>query len=336
MEVGVKAIAVLAALGAALVIAGCGGGDDTLTVYSGREEELVGPLFEQFTEETGIEVEVRYGDSAELAATIAEEGDNSPADVFFAQDPGSLGAVESQLDVLPDEVLERVDARFRDADGRWVGTSGRSRVIVYNTDALAESEVPDTIADLLDPRFEGRIGVAPTNASFQVFVTALRLSEGDEAARQWLLDLKELGPRIYEKNTPIVEAAAAGEIDLGLVNHYYLYLVREEQPDAPIENHFLDAGDPGALVSVAGAGVLASAEESENATRFVEFLLSEDGQRFYVDEAEEAEYPLVAGVDAKPGLPPLRELHGPDVDLTGFGAEHEATIELLRETGYLT
>jgi len=336
MDVRMKSIAVLAALGAALATAGCGGGDETLTVYSGREEELVAPLFERFTEETGIEVEVRYGDSAELAATIAEEGDNSPADVFFAQDPGSLGAVESQLDVLPDEVLERVDPRFRDADGRWVGTSGRSRVIVYNTDAVAESEVPDSVFDLLAPRREGRIGVAPTNASFQAFVTALRLAEGDEATRQWLLDLKELGPRIYEKNTPIVEAAAAGEIDLGLVNHYYLYLVREEQPDAPIENHFPDAGDPGALVSVAGAGVLASADGSEDATRFVEFLLSDEGQRFYVDEAEEAEYPLAAGIDAKPGLPPLRELEGPDVDLTSFGAEHEATIELLRETGYLT
>ena len=332
-----RSITVVAALVAAVTTAaGCGGSDDTLTVYSGREEELVAPLFEMFEEETGLDVEVRYGDSAELAATIAEEGDNSPADVFFAQDPGSLGAVESQLEVLPDEILDRVEPRFRDADGRWTGTSGRSRVLVYNTDALAEDEVPDTVQDLLDERWDGRIGVAPTNASFQAFVTAMRLSEGDEATRQWLTDLKALHPKIYEKNTPIVEAAASGAIDLGLVNHYYLYLVREEQPDAPIANHFLAEGDPGALVSVAGAAVLASSGKSEDAERFVEFLLSEEGQRFYVDEAEEAEYPLVAGIAAKAGLPPLASLHGPDVDLTSFGAEHEATIELLRETGYLT
>lgn len=332
-----RSIAVVAALAAAVATAaGCGGSDDTLTVYSGREEELVAPLFDMFEEETGVDVEVRYGDSAELAATIAEEGGNSPADVFFAQDPGSLGSVESQLDVLPDEILDRVDTRFRDADGRWTGTSGRSRVLVYNTDALSEDEVPDTVQDLLDERWDGRIGVAPTNASFQAFVTAMRLSEGDDATRKWLTDLKALHPKIYEKNTPIVEAAASGEIDLGLVNHYYLYLVREEQPDAPIENHFLEEGDPGALVSVAGAAVLASSGQSENAQRFVDFLLSDDGQRFYVDEAEEAEYPLVAGIDAKAGLPPLASLHGPDVDLTSFGAEHEATIELLRETGYLT
>jgi iron(III) transport system substrate-binding protein len=288
-----------------------------------------------FSEETGVDVEVRYGDSAELAATIAEEGDNSPADVFFAQDPGSLGSVESQLAELPEEVLERVPARFRDAEGHWIGTSGRSRVIAYNTEALAESDVPDSVFDLTDPKWKGRIGIAPTNASFQAFVTAMRLSAGDERTRQWLVDLKANNPKEYEKNTPIVEAVAAGEIDLGLVNHYYLYLVREERPDAPVANHFLAAGDPGALVSAAGAGVLESTDQRDDAERFVAFLLSDEGQRFYVENAEEAEYPLVAGIPAKEGLPPLSELEGPDVDLTSFGAEHEATIELLRETGYL-
>ena len=332
-----RAIALLAAVLALIAgAAGCGGDDSTLTVYSDREEELVAPLFERFTEETGIEVEVRYGESAELAATIAEEGDSSPADVFFAQDPGSLGSVDAQLAELPAETLDLVDERFRDAAGRWTGTSGRSRVIVYNTDAVSEDEVPDTVADLIDPKWDRRIGIAPTNASFQAFVTTMRLSEGEEATREWLTDLDELDPKIYESNTPIVEAAARGEVDLGLVNHYYLYLVREEDPDAPIENHFLADGDPGALVSVAGAGVLASTDQEDDAQAFVDYLLSEDGQRFYVDEAEEAEYPLIEGIEPKEGLPPLDELGGPDVDLSSFGAELEATVELLRETGYLT
>ena len=327
----------LAVVLTALIGAGCGGGsDETLTVYSGREEELVAPLFEMFTEETGIDVEVRYGDSAELAATIAEEGENSPAEVFWAQDPGSLGAVEGELAPLPEGILGMVPEQFRDADGRWIGTSGRSRVIVYNTEALSEDEVPDSVFELTDPEWKGRIGIAPTNASFQAFVTAMRLAEGDDATREWLLDLRENDVKEYEKNTPVVEAAAAGEIDLGLVNHYYLYLVQEEQPGAPIANHFLEAGDPGALVSVAGAGVLESAGDSSNAERFIEFLLSPEGQSFYVDDAEEAEYPLVEGIDGRPGLPPLDSLEGPSVDLTSFGAEHEATIELLRETGYLT
>jgi iron(III) transport system substrate-binding protein len=326
----------LAILVAALGAAGCGGSDGALTVYSGREEELVSPLFEMFTEETGIDVEVRYGDSAELAATIAEEGDNSPADVFFAQDPGSLGSIESQLSQLPQETLGRVDARFRDAEGRWVGTSGRSRVIAYNTESLAENEVPDSVFDLTDPRWKGRIGVAPTNASFQAFVTAMRMSAGEERTRRWLRDLKSNSPKEYDKNLLIVEAVGRGEIDLGLVNHYYLYLAKEEQPEAPVANHFLEAGDPGALVSVAGAAVLATTDQREDAERFVEFLLSDEAQRFYVEDAEEAEYPLVDGIPPKEGLPPLEELQGPDVDLSSFGAELETTLELLRETGFLT
>ena len=333
-----KAVAGLVAVVSMLVLAGCGGDSKsgTLTVYSGREEELVQPLFDMFEKDTGIAVEVRYGDSAELAATIAEEGDNSPADVFFAQDPGSLGAVDGELEKLPQETLDRVPARFRDTGGHWVGTSGRVRVLAYNTDALSESQVPDSVFDLTDPAWKGKIGIAPTNASFQAFVTAMRLSAGDQRTRQWLVDLKRNDPKTYEKNTPIVEALAAGEIELGLVNHYYLYLVRQEQPNAPIANHFLAQGDPGALVSVAGAGVLASSGNKDVAEQFVDFLLSDAGQRFYTDSAEEAEYPLVAGLAARKGLPPLDTLEGPSVDLSTFGAELESTLELLRETGYLS
>jgi iron(III) transport system substrate-binding protein len=328
----------LATLVAVLAAAGCGGSSDggSLTVYSGREEELVEPLFERFEQETGVHVDVRYGESAELAATIAEEGDNSPADVFFAQDPGSLGSVDPQLKQLPADILDRVEPAFRDDGGRWVGTSGRSRVLVYNTEELSENELPQSVFDLTDPTWKGRIGIAPTNASFQAFVTAMRLSAGEERTRKWLEDLKRNDPKTYEKNAPVVEAVASGEIDVGLVNHYYLYLVKEEQPDAPIANHFFEAGDPGALVSVAGAGVLAGASNSEDAERFVEFLLSDESQRFYVDEAEEAEYPLVDGIEPKQGLPPIAQLKGPNVDLSSFGPELQQTVELLRETGYLS
>jgi iron(III) transport system substrate-binding protein len=330
----------LALAGTVLALAGCGGGgaegDGKVTVYSGREEELVGPLFAQFEQETGIDVEIRYGDSAELAATIAEEGDNSPAEVFFAQDPGSLGAVEEEglLADLPDEVLERVPERFRDEDGRWVGTSGRVRVIVYNTDDLSENEVPDSVFELTDPKWKGKVGVAPPNASFQAFVSAMRLSEGDEKTKQWLVDLKANGVKFYEKNTPIVEAAAAGEIQVGLVNHYYLYLVKEEDPGAPVANHFLTGADPGALVSVAGAAVLAGAGDQEEAERFVAFLLSDAGQRFYTEAAEEAEYPLVVGIAPKEGLPPIDSLAGPEIDFSELGGELRETLQLLSDTGY--
>ncbi len=328
----------------AFALAGCGGGDGTvsgdgkLTIYSGREEELVAPLIEQFEEASGIDAEVRYGESAELAATIAEEGDNTPADVFFAQDPGSLGAVESEglLAELPEDVLERVAERYRDSDGHWVGTSGRVRVIAYNTDEVPEQEVPESVFELTEPKWKGKVGIAPTNGSFQAFVTAMRLTAGEDKTRTWLEAMKANGARLYEKNTPIVEAVAAGELQLGLVNHYYLSLVKEESPEAPIANSYLSATDAGALVSVAGAAILDASDDQDAAREFVDYLLSEEGQRFYAEEAEESEYPLIEGVEPKEGLPPLEEIQGPDVELGQLGPELEKTLELLNEVGLTT
>jgi len=328
----------------ALTLAGCGGGDGSgtgegkLTIYSGREEELVAPLIEQFEESSGVDAEVRYGESAELAATIAEEGGNTPADVFFAQDPGSLGAVESEglLAQLPEDVLDRVDERYRDPDASWVGTSGRVRVIAYNTDEVPEQEVPESVFELTEPKWSGKVGIAPTNGSFQAFVTAMRLTTGEDKTRQWLEGMKANGAKLYEKNTPIVEAVAAGEIQLGLVNHYYLSLVKEEHPDAPVSNSYLSANDPGALVSVAGVAILDASDDDDAALGFVRYLLSEEGQRFYVEDAEEAEYPLIEGIEPREGLPPLQKIQGPDVELGRFGSELEKTLELLNEVGLTT
>jgi iron(III) transport system substrate-binding protein len=341
-----RVLTALTVIMAALALAACGGGDaagsegegegsTTLTIYSGREEEIVAPLFEQFEQETGIAVDVRYGDSAELAATLAEEGDSSPADVFFAQDAGSLGAVagEELLEQLPQELLSRVDERFRDPDGRWVGTSGRVRVVAYNTEALSESDLPESILDFTDPRWKGKLGLPPTNASFQAFVSAMRLTLGDDETRAWLEGIEANDPKLYESNFQVVEAIAAGEIEVGFVNHYYLFLLKEEQPDAPVANHYLEGGDPGALVNVAGAGIVAGSDDVGAAQRFVEFLLSDEGQRFYSDRAEEAEYPLVDGFEPKEGLPPLDSLEGPDISLGELGAELESTLELLNEVG---
>jgi iron(III) transport system substrate-binding protein len=333
---------IMALIAAVFALAGCGGGfspgEDDLVVYSGREEELVGPLIERFEEETGIEVAVRYANSSELAATLAEEGGNSPADVFWAQDPGALGAVEAEgrFAELPQSVLDRVPERFRDPDGTWTGVSGRVRVIAYNTDEVAESEVPDRIDDVADERWRGGIGIAPPNASFQAFVSAMRLDRGDEATREWLDAVKANEPRFYENNIAILEALAEGEIEIGLVNHYYLALIKSEDPDAPVENHFLASGDDGALISVAGAGVIDGSDKQEQAERFVEFLLSETGQRFYAEETEEAEYPLVEGIEPRAGLPPLDSLEGPDVELDQLGEELETTLEMLAEAGYTT
>jgi len=330
-----RLLVVLAALlPAVLGLGGCGFGSADLTVYSGRNEELVGPLFERFEDATGLSVDVRYGDSAELAATLAEEGGNSPADAFLSQDAGALGSIEEQLAPLPPAVLEAAPERFRDPGGRWVGVSGRARVIAYSTERVQESELPDSVFDVTDPRWRGRVGFPPPNASFQAFVSGMRLAVGDARTRSWLEALQANEPRLYENNIQTVEAIARGEVDLGLVNHYYLYEMRQERPDLPVENHVLREGDPGALVNAAGVGLLASSERPAEARRFAQFLLGEEAQRFFADET--FEYPLAQGVEPNPGLPPLDEVVGPDVALGELGGELRDTLRLLDEVGFTT
>jgi iron(III) transport system substrate-binding protein len=310
-------------------------GEGALVVYSGRSEELVGPVFEQFEERTGVDVQVRYGDTAELAATILEEGENSPADLFFAQDPGALGALqdEGRFQPLPQDVLDRVPERFRSPDGVWVGTSGRARVVAYNTQELSEGDLPPSILDFTDPKWEGKIGWAPTNGSFQAFVTALRVLEGEDAARDWLEGIQANDPFEYPDNLTAIEGVASGEVQVAFVNHYYLFQVMEEQgEDVPVRNYYLKNGDPGALVLAAGAGILDTAQNPEAARGFLDYVLSEEAQQYFADET--FEYPLVEGIEINEELVPLSEIQSPNIDLSNLD-DLQGTLELLQETGVL-
>jgi iron(III) transport system substrate-binding protein len=317
---------------------GGGAGEEpaaSLTVYSGRSEELVRPVIEQFEAETGIRVLMRYGATAEMAGAILEEGDNSPADVFFAQDAGALGALsrEGRLARLDAEVLDKVDPQYRSVNGDWVGISGRARVAVYNTNLLDEARLPDSILDFTAERWAGgKIGWAPTNGSFQAFVTALRLTEGEDGARAWLEGIKANEPKVYENNIAIVEAAGAGEIEAGFVNHYYLHRVKAENPAFPAANHLFPEGDVGSLVNVAGVGILGTADHAEEARQLLDFLLGEAAQQYFA--AETFEIPLVDGVAADPSLPPLETLRQPDIDL-GQLDDLEGTLRLLTEVGVI-
>ena len=309
--------------------------EGALVIYSGRQEGLVGPVIEQFEEETGIDAQVRYGDTAELAATIAEEGENSPADVFFAQDPGALGAVADAgaFAELPEETLDRVPEQFRSPEGLWVGTSGRARVVAYNTEALKEEDLPPSIFDFTDPEWKGRIGWAPTNGSFQAFVTALRKIEGEDRARDWLEGIQANEPVVYPDNSTTLEGVASGEVEVGFVNHYYLYRALAEQGERfGARNYLTKNGDPGALVIVAGAGILKTAGNPEEAQRFVDYLLAEEAQQYFADETYE--YPMVEGIKTPEGLVPLSEIEKPKVDL-GDLDDLQGTLDLLRETGVL-
>ena len=337
---------------AALVAAGCGsdsddsesskgsadsGAKDTLVVYSGREKELVEPLYERFEEESGIDLKIRYADSAAMAAQLQEEGDRSPADVFYSQDAGAIGAVEPLLAELSPELVANVPAKYRDKAGRWTGVTGRVRTLVYNTDALEEADLPTSVFGVLEPEWKGKVGVAPTNASFIAFVTAMRLELGDDRAREFLEGLVANDAQIYEKNGPIVDAVGKGEVEVGLVNHYYLWERLEKDADLPIANHFFAPKDIGNLVNTSAIGILASAEHRAEAEQLVEFMLAE-GQEFIVNDAPEREYPLslttdIANNERYKELPTLEGIQAPDVDLSDLGAELEDTVALIRESG---
>jgi iron(III) transport system substrate-binding protein len=312
-----------------------GGGDEAkLTIYSGRNEDLVGPLLERFAEQTGTEVDVRYGDTAELAATLREEGDATPADVFFAQDGGALGAIEKEgmLTALPQATLDQVDERFRSPNGRWVGASGRVRVIAYDGRELRAADLPDSVLDLARPEWKGKVGWAPTNGSFQAFVTAMRAVHGDEATERWLTAMQENGTQPYDSNILVRDAIANGEIQAGLLNHYYVFEALREDPDYPVELHFPRGGDVGALINVAGVGILDGTEHSAAAQRLVDFLLSSEAQEYFRDET--AEYPIAAGVRPIEALPALAAIEQPDVDL-GDIDDLQGTLELLERSGVL-
>jgi iron(III) transport system substrate-binding protein len=332
----------IAAIAAALALslAACGGddADETtdessagLVVYSGRNEDLVQPIIDRFTEETGIDVAVRYAGTGELAAQLLEEGERTEADVFFAQDGGALGAIakEGLFTELPDETLDRVDERFRADDGRWVGVSGRARVIAYNPDAVPEGEVPRSVLELTDPRWSGEVGIAPTNASFEAFVTGLRVLEGDDAARAWLEGMAANDVQIFDNNNAVLDAVDNGVVSLGLINHYYWYERVAEVGEDGITARlvFPGGGDPGALVNVAGVGVIVTTDAGEEAQQFVDFLLSEEGQTYFAEETKE--YPLIDGVETDAALPPLDELDPPEIDLSDLDtlAETQAMIQ---------
>jgi iron(III) transport system substrate-binding protein len=328
---------------AATALAGCSASNSEspstssgpLVVYSGRSEGLVGELFVAFTAETGIEVDVRYGDSGEMAALILTEGSDSPADLFFSQDAGALGAVEEAalFATLPSATLALVEPKFESKTGGWVGTSGRARVVVYNP-TLVDTP-PAGIDDLLDPKWLGRIGYAPTNASWQSFVTALRVTRGEDAARTWLKGFAANKPVAYEKNAVVRDAVNTGDVALGLVNHYYLFekIIAEGADAVVAKNHYFTNGDIGGLVNVAGVGMLQSSKNQESTIALINYLLSPAGQEYFAQKS--FEYPLVAGIKQYAELPALADLNSPNVDLSDLRSI-ALTQEMLEEVGLLT
>jgi iron(III) transport system substrate-binding protein len=334
---------------ACLIVAsgGCGFGTDDasggesepategITLYSGRIQSAIGPAIDSYEADVDRDVQARYAASADLAATIVEEGSASPADVFFGQETPSLGALTERdlLMELPDDILDRVPPQYRDPGGHWVGVTGRSRIIGYNADVVERSELPDSPLELTDPEWKGRVGWAPATGSLQEYVTAVRLEYGEETAREWLEGMVANDAVPYVNHVAMRDAIANGEIDVGLLNHYYVaQAIAEQGSGYPVRIHFPPEG-LGSLLLVTGVGVLESSDRKDEALDFVRSLLSRESQRFFTESSKE--YPLVAGVPPDPVLDiPLDEVPAPEADITDL-EELQRSIELMQDTGAL-
>lgn len=320
-----------------------------LVIYSGRKESLIGPIVEQFEESSGIKVEIKYGSSAPMAALLMEEGDKTPADVFYAQDPGAIGSVENMLkpismNILMDEVtaedgkksmVDVVPSWAKSPQGLWTGITGRARVVVYNTATVNESELPTTMQGFCDSTWNGRIGWAPSNSSFQTMITAMRQEWGDEEAKKWIECIRDNGAKIYPKNTPQVEAADKGEIDVGFVNHYYLYkfTLDKAKGDAfKARNYHPTGGGPGSMVMVSAAGILKTSQNTENAEKFIEFMTSKVAQNYFANSTRE--YPLVSGVKKHPMITSFDDINKPSISLASL-SDIEGSAQMLKDAGVL-
>ena len=302
---------------------------ESITIYSGRSEALISELLDTFTKETGIDVNVRYGDSAELAAQILEEGSNVQADVFFSQDAGALGALakEGLTKSLPTEITDLVNGSYKSKDSQWVGVSGRARVLVV--DPAKVTELPTSYKDLMDPSWKGRIAIAPTNASFQAFITAIRITEGDQAAKEFLDAMKE-NAVLFEKNGLILQAVEDGVVDAGLINHYYWFELENEKGVGSMNSELVwfEDQDAGNLINVAG---VATVSDNPSANVFVKWLLGETAQKYFVERTRE--YSLT-GVPDVAGVKPFGDIKAPDIDLSDLDSLEE-TLKLIQEARLL-
>ena len=280
-------------------------------------------------------MELRNGSDLELANQIVAEGDDSPADVFLTENSPAMSLVDSKglFTKLDATTLDLIPDQYRPDDGNWTGFAGRSTVLVYNSDELTEAELPTSIMDLAKPEWEGRISFSPTGADFQAIVSAVLVTQGEEATRAWLAGLKTNGT-VYDGNNVVLESVNAGEIEAGVIYHYYWYRDQEESGENSDNSqlHFFGNQDPGAFISVSGAGVLASSDDEADARKFVEYLASADGQQVIADSYA-LEYTLNPDVSLERGVPPLDSLDPPEVDVSQLNGPQ--VVDLMEEAGFL-
>ncbi len=334
------------ALALLLVLPACGTGPQSdeaadagdLVIYAGRKQALVESVVDRFRTETGINVQARYGSDAELIAALEEEGNQSQADLFWANTAGALGAARSAglFTDLPDSLLLKPSA-YAPSSGQWVPVTVRFRVLAYDPDAVNAAALPASVLDLPSmTSLRGRIGWTPTYSSFQDFVTALEIQHGADTTQAWIEGMKALEPNAYGSNTPMLEALAAGEIDVALTNHYYVLRVLAEADldNPPVAIYRFAPGDAGNLALVTGAGALATGANRANALRFLDYLLTDEAQQLFVESVRE--YPVMPGVSVPATLPPFDEAVqlSPMMDFERL-SNMDGTLRLLRDQDLL-
>lgn len=305
-----------------------------VTIYSGRTENLIEPVLEAFACATGISVQVRWGSSTQLALLIDEEGDRSPADIFLSRSPGPVGFLESKglLGTINSDILNLVSNENRSTEGRWVGFSGRKRVLVYNIDLVSEAELPTSVFDLTEKKWRSKVAIPATNGSFVDWFAVFRDQYGTDIATKWLDDMVDNEARYYPNNRSIVEATGRGEIEMGLVNHYYNYQeVAVAGDDHRAKNHNLGDNDIGSLLIITAATVLDSSKNPDEANELLAYLLTAPVQSYFTNRT--FEYPLAGGIRPNVALPSLTALEIGSVDFDNLGGGFEETARIIEASG---
>ncbi|WP_253905271.1 iron ABC transporter substrate-binding protein [Arthrobacter sp. H14] len=312
-----------------------GGSSEALTVYNAQHDSLTQAWADAFTAETGIEVTLRQGSDYELSNQIIAEGEASPADVFLTENSPAMTQVANAglFAEVNTDIIEQVPAEYRPSTNMWTGIAARSTVFVYNEDAIDESELPESIMDLQNEQWNGRWGASPTGADFQAIVSAMLELEGEEATAQWLAAMKD-NAEAYKGNTAVMKAVNAGQIDGGVIYHYYYYGDQAETGENSdnVSLHYFKDQDPGAFVSVSGGGVLASSDQPDQAQQFLTFITGKAGQQVLQD-GDSFEYPVASGVAPNEALVPLEELEAPEIDAAKLNSEK--VTELMIDAGLL-
>ncbi len=330
-------VSVVSILAVVTGLAACSGSaeSDDLLIYNAQHESLTKEWIDAFTKETGIEVSYRQGGDTELGNQLVAEGDASPADVFLTENSPAMAAVERAglFADLGAATIDQVPAPYRPATGKWTGVAARSTVFVYNPSRLQADQLPKSLLDLQRPEWNGRWGAPPAKADFQAIVAALLQLEGEPATAQWLAGMKQ-NAVVYNDNIATLKAVNAGEVDGGVIYHYYWF--RDQSKTKEISGntalHYFKNEDPGAFVSLSGGGVLESSDKKDQAQQFITFITGRTGQEV-LEKGTSFEYPVASGVPANPALPPLDTLQAPAVDPSTL--EAQKVTDLMTKAGLL-